>query len=100
MGQGRSAHRREDRVDVGCVVGLGGHDRLGAVGDAQAGGAQRLETGIADNSFMEIKSGVAKDEEVVELLGKGLGTVVRRKGGKSIVKIRFVETQPKNFSTL
>jgi HlyD family secretion protein len=38
---------------------------------------RKVETGIADNSFMEIKSGVAKDEEVVSGSYKALSTVLK-----------------------
>ena len=38
---------------------------------------RKVETGIADNSFMEIKSGVAKDEEVVSGSYKAISTVLK-----------------------
>ena len=38
---------------------------------------RKVETGIADNSFMEIKSGVAKDEEVVTGSYKAISTILK-----------------------
>jgi len=38
---------------------------------------RKVETGIADNSFMEIKSGVAKDEEVVSGSYKAISTLLK-----------------------
>lgn len=38
---------------------------------------RKVETGIADNSFMEIKSGVAKDEEVVSGSYKAISTILK-----------------------
>ena len=38
---------------------------------------RKVEIGIADNSFMEIKSGVAKDEEVVSGSYKAISTILK-----------------------
>src|SRR6478736_7753019 len=38
---------------------------------------RKVETGIADNSYMEIKSGVAKDEEVVSGSYKAISTLLK-----------------------
>ncbi len=46
---------------------------------------RKVETGIADNSFMEIKSGVAKDEEVVSGSYKAISTVLKD-GAKVMVQ--------------